>query len=422
MNLEKIKKLNIPKTPGCYQFINNKSEIIYIGKAANLKDRVSSYWQKSTNHSPIKFAMRKVIKNIKYIETDSEIEALLLESNLIKKHQPNYNIMLRDDKRHSYIKISTEDEFPRVFKTRTIDKKGTYFGPFVSNQATTETLKIIRKIWPYRSCKNLPKKVCLYYSIGKCPGMCEERISKKDYHDIIKQIIKFLKGNKKEIVREIKKEIKILEQNNSTNPDIIDMLKYQLINIEKTLATNNILSLIDKYAADVVELAKILSLPKIPQRIEGYDISNIYGQEATGSMVVFSDGEANKNEYRKFKIKASQGESNDTKMLKEILERRFNNDWPLPDLIVIDGAKAQVNAANIILKKHKLDILVISLSKGEGLRSSIAPDKIYFTGEKKPLQLPLASPALHILKRVRDESHRFAIQYHRKLKRKSVFK
>jgi excinuclease ABC subunit C len=341
--------------------------------------------------------------------------------------------MLRDDKRHSYIKISTENEFPRVFKTRTIDKKGTYFGPFVSNQATTETLKVIRKIWPYRSCKNLPKKVCLYYSIGKCPGMCENKISKNEYKNIINQIVKFLRGNKNEVVREIKKEIKLLKKSDSTAPEAVESLKYKLLNIEKTLATNNILSLIDKYAADVVELAKILSLPKIPERIEGYDISNIYGQEATGSMVVFSGGEANKNEYRKFKIKAGQGESNDTKMLKEILERRLRHSpltkggikggcWPLPDLIVIDGAKAQVNAANVILKKHKLDILIIGLSKGKGLRSSMAPDKIYFTGEKKPLQLPIASPALHILKRVRDESHRFAINYHRKLKRKSVFK
>jgi excinuclease ABC subunit C len=366
--------------------------------------------------------MLKEIKKINIIRTDSEIEALLLESNLIKKHQPNYNIMLRDDKRYVYIKISTENEFPRVFTTRNLDKQGLFFGPFVSTEAVKETLKTIRKIWPYRTCKNLPKKACLYYSIGKCPGMCEKRISIKEYKNIINQIISFLKGEKKEVVREIKKEIKLLEKNNPSNPNPIELLKYQLINIEKTLATNNILSLIDKYAADVVELAKILGLPKVPQRIEGYDISNIYGQEATGSMVVFSDGEANKNEYRKFKIKTGQGESNDTKMLKEILERRFNNDWPLPDLIVIDGAKAQVNAANMILRNRKLDILIIGLSKGKGLRSSLAPDKIYFTGEKKPLQLPIASPALHILKRVRDESHRFAINYHRKLKRKSIFK
>ncbi len=428
MDISRVKKLDIPKLPGSYQFLDKNGKIIYIGKAADLRSRVLSYWRESTNHSAAKYSMMKQIKNIKWVETDSEIEALLLESNLIKKYQPQYNISLRDDKRFVYIKISTEEDYPRVFMTRNLEKQGKYFGPFVSTEAVRETLKVIRKIWSYRSCKNLPKKACLYYRIGKCPGPCEKKISKKDYQDIIKQIISFLKGNKKEVIRDIKKRIKNYElriknirKGSEKHQEIekeIGNLKLKIIKLNYVLAHTNTLSLMDKYASDVVELAKVLGLPKVPERIEGYDISNIFGKEAVGSMVVFQGGEPNKNEYRKFKIKIGQGQASDTGMLKEVLERRFKNNWQKPDLIIIDGGKGQLNAALSILKKIKLDISVIAISKGKGLRSAKAPDKIFFPGEKKPLELPLASPAFHLIKRVRDEAHRFAIEYHRKLRSK----
>jgi excinuclease ABC subunit C len=181
------------------------------------------------------------------------------------------------------------------------------------------------------------------------------------------------------------------------------------------------LSVSDKYAADVLELAKVLSLPAVPRRIEGYDVSNAFGHQAVASMVVFAEGEPLKSEYRKFKIKEGQGQADDVRMLSEVLARRFKKDWPHPDLLVIDGGKPQLNAAARFLQKSKLDIALVSISKGEGLRSAQAPDKIFFPGEKKALELPLASPALHLLKRVRDESHRFAIEYHRQLKRKAMF-
>ena len=193
-------------------------------------------------------------------------------------------------------------------------------------------------------------------------------------------------------------------------------MKYQLLNINKILLEANPIGLGDKYAADVIELAKVLGLKKVPQRIEGYDIANIFGREAVGSMVVFEDGAPNKSEYRKFKI--GQFKANDVKMLKEVISRRLNNDWQLPDLIIIDGGKGQLNAVLSILKKNKLDIPTISISKGKGMRSASAPDKLFFPKEKKPLELSLNSPALHLLKRVRDEAHRFAITYHRKLRKK----
>ncbi len=447
MTLDYIKKLNIPTTPGSYQFYNSNNRIIYIGKAANLKSRVFSYWQKSTSHTPIKHKMIAEIAKVKWIETDSEIEALLLESNLVKKYQPEYNVLLRDDKRFAYIKISTEDEIPGVFVTRTIDKSGRYFGPFISALAARETIRAIRKIWPYCTERKTKNKPCFYYHLGRCLGICAGKINRAEYlKRVIKPLILFLEGKKKSIVKKLEVRIKKLKKINLESGELFK-LKYELANMKQVLASSSVLSVHEKYANDVVELAKLLGLPKIPERIEGYDISNIFGKEAVGSMVVFSGGEPDKNEYRKFKIKLGQGEANDVGMLREILGRRLSHTitniqyptrpnghssgrisnknakdfWPVPDLIVVDGGKAQMNAVSRMLKKHALQIPAVAIAKGLGLRSANAPDKLFFPGEKKPLELPLASPALHLVKRVRDEAHRFAIGYHRKLRSRREF-
>ncbi len=424
MDKEEIKQLNIPTSSGCYQFLDKNKKIIYVGKAANLRKRILSYWRDATPHSPAKYSMLKRVKDIKIIKTDSEIEALLLEANLIKKYQPRYNIVLRDDKRYVYIKISTEEKWPHVFITRKLEKSGRYFGPFVSVEAVRETLKVIRKIWPFRSCRVLPKQSCLYYRIGRCPGVCEGKISEKDYKKIIRQIILFLESKKDKVIKELKSEIDKLENiktKDKNNEEKITRLKAQLLNLEKVLAHSNILGLIDKYATDIVELAKIMGLPKPPTRIEGYDISNIFNQQAVGSMVVFVDGEASKKDYRKFKIKLTK-KLGDPAMLAEVMKRRLKHldDWGYPDLIIIDGGRAQLNSVYKILQRHKIDTPILSISKGEGLRSALAPDKIFFPKEKKALELPIASPALHIIKRVRDEAHRFAVKYHRQLKRKAL--
>ncbi|KKR18255.1 MAG: Excinuclease ABC C subunit domain protein [Parcubacteria group bacterium GW2011_GWE2_39_37] len=485
MTIEEVKKLDIPKKPGSYQFYNEAGEIIYVGKAANLQSRVLSYWQKSTDHTPAKFAMLKQINSIKWIETDSEIEALLLESNFIKKYQPQFNVLLRDDKRFAYVKISLEDEIPGIFVTRKVDQAGRYFGPFVSVMAVKETLKTIRKIWPYCATRKTQKKACFYHQIGRCMGICGNVVGKKEYLEkVIKPIILFFEGKKEKIIknyeikiRDLEKKIKKLKEGSDEHVEVMEelgYLKFQVRNMKHVLEHANILGLVDKYATDIVELAKVLGLPKTPDRIEGYDISNIFGREAVGSMVVFTDGEEDKNEYRKFKIKVGQGEASDVRMLREVLERRFAHSenpllrgvapkatgcvagvdveplvksspsqhiplsqegdlilpfirggvaaategWTLPDLIVIDGGKPQLNVAAAVLKKHKLKIPLIAISKGNGLRSGIAPDKLFFPGEKKPLSLPLSSPALHLIKRVRDEAHRFAITYHRNLRSK----
>jgi excinuclease ABC subunit C len=453
LTLEKIKQLDIPRSPGCYQFIDKRGVIIYIGKAADLSKRVVSYWQKSTRHSPAKERMMEEIETVHWIATDSEIEAFLLEANLIKKHQPKYNILLRDDKRFTYIKVSVEDEIPGVFATRKIDKAGKYYGPFVSSLAVREVLKTIRKIWPYCTMGKIQQKPCFYYQISRCTGVCGGVIGRKEYLEkIVKPIILFFEGKKDRIIKKMEREMQKAEKRGDF--ESVERIKYSLKNFYYVIGNSHILSLADKYASDVVELAKLLSLPAVPSRIEGYDISNMFGKEAVGSMVVFADGEPNKSQYRKFKIKGTYGKDGDVQMLREVLERRLKKsgklkvesekkkkspqppsprplragqdkggldvDWPMPDLIIVDGGKQQLNVGLKALKKFKLSISIIAISKGEGLRSGRARDKLFFAGQSKPLELPLASPALHVIKRVRDEAHRFAIGYHRLLKKKKI--
>jgi excinuclease ABC subunit C len=484
MNREKIKQLGLPTTPGSYQFYDKMGKVIYIGKAVNLKNRVLSYWQTGANLTPAKQQLITKVERIEWISTDSEIEALLLEANLIKKYQPYYNVDLRDDKRFVYIKVSLDDEVPGLFITRTVGKQGRYFGPFVSAQAVKETLKALRKIWPYCTTRKVAKTPCFYYQIGRCLGACGGKVSVAEYKRVvIKPIIEFLEGKKEKIIFKFQVSISKLEKKakstkiTEAESEELAKLKWQLRNMEQVLDNTRVLSTAEKYSSDVVELAKVLALPKVPERIEGYDLSNIFGREAVGSMVVFAGGEPNKNEYRKFKIKLSlrgdpitvgatwqsrdktknkiatpsvslrarNDKFGDVQMLEEVLTRRFQHSsslrkeeekqphpnpplrkgreikgtWPLPDLIVVDGGKAQLNVALKVLKNYKLDIPVLGISKGEGLRSSGAPDKLFFPNQKLPLELSLSSPALHLLKRVRDEAHRFAITYHRQLRAKS---
>jgi excinuclease ABC subunit C len=272
--------------------------------------------------------------------------------------------------------------------------------------------------------KKTQKRACFYYQIGRCLGVCAGKVTKDEYSkQVIKPIILFLQGKKNKIIKNYELRIKNLENKNRVGADdaILNKLRFEMNNMKHVLANSRVLSVGEKYANDVVELSKILRLPKISERIEGYDIANIFGKEAVGSMIVFNGGEPDKTEYRKFRIKIGQGQAKDVGMLREILERRFNNNWPLPDLIIVDGAKAQLNAALRVLKQRKLEIPPVAISKGAGLRSAQAPDKLFFPGQTKPLELPLASPALHLIKRVRDEAHRFAIGYHRNLRSRAKF-
>ena len=401
----------LPSTPGVYQFLNAQKEIIYVGKAAVLKDRVRSYFRNSADLSPAKRQMVAEVVAINIVETESEIEALLLEANLIKKIQPYYNVTLRDDKSYIYVKVSTEEEWPRVFATRKIDKAGTYFGPFTSAHALKETLRVLRKFLPYR-CNQKPMgtRACFWFHIGRCPGTCVGAITQKEYRTTIRRILLFFEGRMEELKRAVKKEL---------GPERVAFM-------ENVLAHTRIVALAEKYASDVRELARVLRLATPLKRIEGYDISNIMGREAVGSMVVFQNGEPVKGEYKKFKIKTVQG-ANDVAMVEEILTRRLKHtDWPSPDLMIIDGGKAQLNTALRVLRAMSTPggttsvctIPVIAIAKGGHGGVLRQKEEMYLPGEKTPLKLSKNSPALHLVLRVRDEAHRFAIGYHTTLRQR----
>lgn len=390
-------------------------KILYIGKAKNLKSRVSSYFQNSENLLPKTKILISLVLKIDYIKVQSELEALLLEANLIKKYNPKYNVDLKDGKSYPYLEITLGEDFPRVFISRkTGNSKSKYFGPYPDAKTLKLILKYVRKIFPFCSCKSHPSS-CLYHHLGLCP-LPIHKIDKKSYRKIIKKIITFLQGKKNILVKDLKKEMDSCSQ--EQNYEQASIIKNQLLKIEELgnlkisplsyLENPNLLS--DIIREELTDLKNVLSLKTLPKRIECYDISNTSGTLATGSMVVFKNGEADKKEYRRFKIKNSQT-PNDLLMLSEVFERRFNNNWPLPDLIIVDGGKTQLTVLERLQERHKLKIPSISLAKKF--------EEIYVKQEK--IILPASSPALFLLQKIRDEAHRFARSYHLYLRSKNLF-
>lgn len=393
------KLLNIvkkfPEKPGVYLMKNENLQILYIGKAANLKRRVSSYFLKSQEERIEN--LLKEVKQIDYILTDNSLEALILEANLIKKYKPKYNILQKDDKSFLYVLI-TKEKFPRVILVRGKDihlYKGDLFGPFVSAKSIKEALKLIRKIFPYNihpENKINQKRPCFDYQIGLCPGTCIGAINVKEYRKIIQNIKLFFKGKKNQILKNLEKTMQIFVS--KLEFEKAAKIKNQIFALQHikdiSLINNDLIDDLDSKDKRI--------------RIEGFDISNISGFFAVGSMVVFVDNKPVKKDYRKFKIKKIKG-INDFKMLEEILKRRFSHlEWELPDLILIDGGIGQVNVAKKVLKYFNLNIPVVGIAKGIRRRKNefigIIPSNI----DK------------NILIQVRDEAHRFAISYHRKLR------
>ncbi|MDO8425551.1 MAG: hypothetical protein Q7T01_03490 [bacterium] len=445
-----------PRAPGVYTFTRDGVPI-YIGKAADVRARLRAYlpgggWKEGMVEEA----------DVMTVEvTNSEVEALLLEAALIRKHQPKYNVLSRDDKQFLYVLVTTDEDFPQVLPTRSHRRSGTYFGPFTSARAVRETLKALRKVFPYR-CSNTPQvptlrqkdsksgsrsrigtandelqadtpssspsgrrgvsiaRPCLYYHMGLCAGTCAGMIAKIAYRQqVVAPLVRLLRGETKAARAKL-------------DPAHRAML-------DDVLAHAQVLSTVDKYAIDARELQRVLGLPALPHRVEAYDISNIHGQEAVGSMVVAIDGEPDPSEYRKFKIRTLEGQSNDVAMMREVIGRRLahtsvlpreepplsppaaeargetiREEWPLPDLMVIDGGKGQLNAALRAMRDTGVSVPVVGLAKRN--------EEIYLPGEASPLILPKHSPALHLLQRIRDEAHRFAIGYHRKRYRKRLLR
>ncbi|MEK7630304.1 MAG: GIY-YIG nuclease family protein [Patescibacteria group bacterium] len=401
---------NLPDTPGVYIFKNSAGKILYIGKAGNLKRRVSSYFLRP--HDSRIHKLVSEIRKIDYKKTDSALEALILEASLIKKNEPPFNIKDKDDRSFLYVEI-TRDEFPRVLLVRGKDLAGKglvlsgseAFGPFTSASNIREALRIIRRIFPFNvhSPEKIGafKKPCFDYEIGLCPGTCVGAVSKSDYQNIVKNLELFFSGEKKKILKNLEKEMRIascrLEFEKAAK---IRKQIFALQHIQDVALINELETL------SGVEKGQVLN------RIEGYDISNISGTSAVGAMVVFRGEKSSQNEYRKFKI-GSYNEPNDVGMLKEILRRRFAHapaaaGWPLPDLILIDGGKGQVNAAKNVLLDFGLVIPVVGIAKGPERKKNEFIGKIpKGVSEKTLIQ-------------VRDEAHRFAISYYRKLGRAAM--
>jgi excinuclease ABC subunit C len=421
--LEK-KKINfLPPEPGVYALKNK--EIFYIGKAANLRERIKNHFQQPGFKESL---FLEKVKKIGYIKTDSEIEALILEANLIKKYQPKYNVVWRDDKNYFFIGITKED-FPRVFITHQTELKVEnwklkidYFGPFVEGTSLKTTLKILRKIFPFRSCKTLAKKPCLWYQLERCLAPC--LLKSKEIKEIsqknVKNLKKIFQGKKKEVLKNLKKEMKKLaklEEFEKAAKIRDQIFALQRIFEHKKVFKEKEISLFPKTNSQwkkiEKELQKILKTKKSILRIEAYDVSNIQGKEATGSMITFLEGKPAKNFYRRFKIKIAS-KPNDVAMIKEIITRRFSHlEWGLPDLILIDGGKGQLKAVKQSLRSNFKHIKVMALAKKK--------NELFIENQKEPILLKnLPREIFNLILQLRDEAHRFALSYHQKLREKKL--
>ncbi|MGC8651418.1 MAG: GIY-YIG nuclease family protein [Minisyncoccia bacterium] len=379
---------NIPKKPGVYLFLDKKEKVLYVGRAVNLKRRVSNYFE--NNLEPRIREMVRLAKKIKIQITDNLLEAIILEANLIKKYWPKYNVREKDNRSFIYIVIPKQDfTKPIIVRGREIKKfppqKADVFGPYKSISLLTTALRIIRRIFPYSTCQIGSGRPCFDYQIGLCPGACIGAISKEDYQKNIDNIILLLKGQKKALFKRLERE----------NPAKILALKH--------LEDVALLSKDDYY----------LTPPM--QRIEGYDISHLSGKETYGSMVVFEDSKPNPQAYRLFKIKEA-APNNDLASLEETLTRRFRHqEWHYPDLIVIDGGKPQIDYLTKVFAKHNVSIPFLGISKYQN-------DKLVFPKNTSSFFKHSAEEIKNTLLQVREEAHRFAIMAGRRKRIKNMLK
>lgn len=410
---EKVNAL--PLTSGVYLMKDAQGKVLYVGKAVSLRKRVQSYFRPSKGLLSKTDFLVSEIKDIECIPTDSEAEALILEASLIKKYRTKYNVELRDDKSYPCIEI-TNEIFPRIGIVRPRDhefrktKGSRFYGPYVNAKLIREALTIIRKIFPFRTCEPFPDKECLDFHIGLCEAPCIQNVSAKDYAKNIRNVRLILEGKKDILYRNLKKEMEQLSRDKKFEEAA--RVRDQLRAISALYSGTKDIN----YYKETEQLQRVLHLPRRPERIEAFDISNIMGQQAVGSMVSFFNGKPDKSNYRRFRIREVEG-IDDFEMIAEVVRRRYrrlrNEGLPFPDLIVIDGGKGQLSAAREELFSLRVDIPLISLAKRE--------EEVFLPGRRIPVILSRESLALKLLQRIRDEAHRFALSYHRKLRGKSVF-
>ncbi len=396
MNIKSLPKFKLPDSPGVYFFLKG-NKLLYVGKATSLKDRVKSYFSRDliATRGPLIVDMVFKATNIKFQKCDSVLEALILEANLIKKHQPYYNTKEKDDKSFNYVLI-TKEKIPKVLIVRgrnLSDYKGFSFGPYTSGSQLKTALSIIRRIFPFVDEASSKKaNVEFYKQINLTPENTEE------YKRNIKHLKLFLNGKKKDVMRSLKRDMLMLAKEKKFEE--AGVVKRQLFAVQHI---NDIALLKDP-------------LPTSPfagggNRIEAYDVAHMSGKNMVGVMTVVSDGEVNKREYKKFKIR-TQADANDTGALKEMLERRLAHaEWAYPSLIVVDGGTAQLNTAKSILKNLKLDIPLVSVVKDDSHRAKdIMGDKTFAVKYEREILL------------ANSEAHRFAITYHKQMRGKNFLK
>lgn len=429
MNSDIQRKLEtLPQKPGVYKFKDSQGNLLYIGKAINLHNRVRSYFNSDLEDRPRVRQMIPFIADLDITETNNEIESLVLESALIKKYQPPYNLDLKDDKSYAWIYISTKDKFPTVKIVRTLNQKeyqnGELFGPYPSGLAVRRIFTYLRKLYPFCNCCKEGSKESLYYFLGLCPGPYQNHISDMDYRKNINEIIKFLRGRKKGQISELESEMK--QYSNKRNyeeaaklRDRISDLKYLGEKIEYTYFDTEEDYKTRRKAVlkkNFEELRTELGLQKL-DRIECYDISNTQGKLAYGSMVVAQDGEIARNEYRIFKIKG-QDTPNDPKMLAEVLKRRFaNKDFNVwPNIVLVDGGKTQLS---VVKGNIPNNIYIIGISKGKRFKRKGGRllDEFWIYSHDDIQKIEIENKG--ILIELRDEAHRFAITHHRKARSQS---
>lgn len=413
----KQKLTKLPALPGVYFHKNKAGEIIYVGKAAVLKNRVRQYFQNSKK-DPKTEALVAEIADTDWIVVDTEMDALFLESEMIKRYKPKWNILLRDDKTVSYVKIDMQSEVPYVSFTRNpMDDKATYVGPFYGKSSVEKAVRILRHIFPYYT-KPYDGKKSLDTDLGLTPGIEVGKSTPSDYKRNLRKMIRYLEGEREKLLKELEKTM--YDAAAKGEYELAAEARNQLFGL-KELKKKIVFS--DKEFLDISsdqalkELQILLGLEHPPRRIEGYDISHQSGTNTVASMVVFINGTAARNEYRKFKIRSSRND--DTKSMIEVISRRLKHpEWELPDLIILDGGVGQVNAVLPFLKDK--NITVVGRDKS-GDHAKIANVKIYIP-EKGILPLSSGSHVARLIARIDEEAHRFAITYHSLLKRKNMLK
>ncbi len=405
----KAKLKTLPAEPGVYFHRDANKKIIYIGKASVLKNRVMSYFQ-NKHRDPKTLALVADIADTDWIVARSEVEALFLESEFIKRYKPKYNIDLKDDKhRWLYVKISA-DEFPVISYVRhPLDDKAHYYGPFTSTDALRRAMRMLRKVFPYVTHEHWPARGCLQYHLGLCPGPEEGAITASEYRKTIRRLELYLKGESTKLLAQLEKDMQKAAAKKQYEAaahfrdqlnDLRSFSRHMVFGEQEMFDLNR--------DQGLTGLAERLELPGPPRRIEAYDVSHLGGTDNVASLVVFADGMPDRENYRRFKLRLAG--NNDVGHMKEVISRRFSpknlEEWPAPDLLVVDGGQPQLAAALGVLAELGFTLPAIGLAKR--LEEIIRPRP---DGTYESILLPSSSHILQLLQRVRDEAHRSAITY-----------